>query len=149
MEVQGDHTTASLQLEESIETAAEIKAGMLELQLNEAVAQLTHATAALSAAGVSLAADAPEHVRLTGLTADEVGTVLRALGFEQYAAPLGEQAVKGADLAEAKDADLLEMGVKLGLHRSRLMTILDGFKTDGVPVALLGKGWSRDVVLDD
>mmetsp|Transcript_36865 Transcript_36865/g.61046 ORF Transcript_36865/g.61046 Transcript_36865/m.61046 type:complete len:350 (+) Transcript_36865:427-1476(+) len=77
---------------------------------------------------------------LYSLSVVEVCITLIALNFEHYAENFRRFHVTGDDLLEADNADLLEIGMTLRLHRKRLLRHRDVFAATGVPLALCGRG---------
>ena len=79
-------------------------------------------------------ADQPRRA-LDALTSSDVGRLLAHHSLDRYAPSF--ESLSGADLREANDTDLEELGVKVAVHRRRLLALLREYASAGVPELLL------------
>ena len=79
-------------------------------------------------------ADQPRRA-LDALTSSDVGRLLAHHSLDRYAPSF--ESLSGADLREANDTDLEELGVKVAVHRRRLLALLGEYASAGVPELLL------------
>lgn len=70
---------------------------------------------------------------LDTLSAVEVGTLLWNLELGKYETRFRECPLNGAMLAKVNDADLVEVGVEVGVHRKELLHRIREFLASGVP----------------
>jgi len=75
--------------------------------------------------------------RLVELSVDEVGQLLHGLDLGRYSAAFKAVPVTGADLANADDSDLKEVGVEVSMHRKRLLQQVAGLSKTGVAASML------------
>ena len=75
-------------------------------------------------------ADQPRRA-LDALTSSDVGRLLAHHSLDRYAPSF--ESLSGADLREANDTDLEELGVKVAVHRRRLLALLGEYASAGVP----------------
>ena len=91
-------------------------------------------------------ADQPRRA-LDALTSSDVGRLLAHHSLDRYAPSF--ESLSGADLREANDTDLEELGVKVAVHRRRLLALLGEYASAGVPELLLaGPPTRRALALD-
>jgi len=91
-------------------------------------------------------ADQPRRA-LDALTSSDVGRLLAHHSLDRYASSF--ESLSGADLRDANDTDLEELGVKVAVHRRRLLALLGEYASAGVPELLLaGPPTRRALALD-
>jgi hypothetical protein len=75
---------------------------------------------------------------LASLTVDEVCRLLAFLELGKAAEMFREAEFNGEDLAAATDQDLQDVGMKMTVHRTRLLNRVKEFVANGVPAKAIG-----------
>ena len=88
-------------------------------------------------------------VPLDTLTEHDVVSLLGSLGLEKYADQCLAVPLRGADLVHCTESDLEAAGVTFRPHRLSLLSMIDGFRTDGVPAHLLRAAARSGSVMDE
>jgi len=75
---------------------------------------------------------------LASLTVAEVCRLLAFLELAKAAEMFREAEFNGEDLAAAADQDLQDVGMKMAVHRTRLLNRVKEFVANGVPAKAIG-----------
>ena len=93
----------------------------------------------------SLSLIAGRLVPLASLLPDQVVRLIGHLELGAYAPTIQTMGITGAELVDVTDGDLIELGITIRLHRTRLLKSIADLKARGVPSHMLsGDGGATD-----